>query len=38
MYAVASGVFNGTLSFNADGSYEYTPNANYTGGEALPTR
>ena len=26
---------NGTLSFNADGSYEYTPNANYTGGDSF---
>ena len=34
-YAVASGVSNGTLSFNADGSYEYTPNANYTGGDSF---
>ena len=34
-YAVTAGVSNGTLNFNADGSYDYTPNANYTGGDSF---
>ena len=30
-YAVESTVENGALTFNADGSYEYTPNPNFSG-------
>ncbi len=34
-YAVASGVSNGTLAFNTDGSYTYTPNANFNGSDSF---
>ena len=34
-FAVATSVENGTLNFNADGSYEYTPNAGFSGVEML---
>ncbi len=34
-YAVDSGVSNGTLVFNGDGSYSYTPNANFNGTDSF---
>ncbi|MDZ7889619.1 MAG: retention module-containing protein [Pseudomonas sp.] len=34
-YAVVSGVSNGTLTFNSDGSYSYTPNGNYSGPDSF---
>ena len=34
-YAVASSVANGTLMFNADGTYTYTPNANFNGSDSF---
>jgi len=34
-YAVAAGVSNGTLVFRADGSYGYTPNANFSGSDSF---
>ena len=34
-YAVESSVENGALTFNADGSYEYTPNPNFNGATVL---
>jgi len=34
-YAVASGVSNGTLAFRPDGSYDYTPNANFNGSDSF---
>ncbi len=34
-YAVASGVANGTLVFNTDGTYTYTPNANFNGSDSF---
>ena len=29
---------NGTLVLNANGSFSYTPDANYTGGDSLSIR
>ena len=34
-YAVESTVENGALTFNADGSYEYTPNPNFNGADSF---
>ncbi len=34
-YALASGVSNGSLTFNPDGSYSYTPNANFNGNDSF---
>ncbi|HRL95118.1 MAG TPA: VCBS domain-containing protein, partial [Pseudomonas sp.] len=34
-YALASGASNGTLTFNSDGSYSYTPNGNYSGPDSF---
>ncbi|SDH93050.1 surface adhesion protein, partial [Pseudomonas benzenivorans] len=34
-YALASGVSNGSLVFNADGSYSYTPDANFNGADSF---
>ena len=34
-FAVATSVENGTLNFNADGSYEYTPSAGFSGADAF---
>ena len=34
-YAVDSGVSNGSLVFNSDGSYDYTPNANFNGTDSF---
>jgi len=34
-YALDSGPSNGALSFNADGSYTYTPNADYNGSDSF---
>ena len=34
-FAVATSVENGTLNFNADGSYEYTPSAGFSGVDAF---
>ena len=34
-YAVATGVANGALVFNADGSYSYTPDANFNGADSF---
>ena len=33
--ALVAGPQNGTLTFNADGSFVYTPNCNYTGTDAF---
>ena len=35
IYAVASGPSNGTVTVNPDGSYVYTPNANYFGPDSF---
>ncbi|MGB5276099.1 MAG: retention module-containing protein, partial [Gammaproteobacteria bacterium] len=34
-YAVDTGVSNGSLVFNSDGSYDYTPNANFSGTDSF---
>ncbi len=34
-YAVDAGVTNGSLVFNSDGSYDYTPNANFSGTDSF---
>ena len=34
-YAVDTGVSNGSLVFNSDGSYDYTPNANFNGTDSF---
>ena len=34
-YAVDTGVTNGSLVFNSDGSYDYTPNANFNGTDSF---
>ncbi|MEL7355510.1 MAG: DUF4347 domain-containing protein, partial [Cyanobacteria bacterium J06560_6] len=34
-YSVTSDVSNGTLSFNADGTFDYTPNADFTGTDSF---
>src|SRR4029078_502050 len=34
-YAVATDVSNATLTLNADGSFEYAPNANYNGSDSF---
>ncbi|MGB5455184.1 MAG: retention module-containing protein, partial [Gammaproteobacteria bacterium] len=34
-YAVDTGVTNGSLVFNSDGSYDYTPNANFVGTDSF---
>jgi VCBS repeat-containing protein len=34
-YAVATGVTHGTLSLNANGSFTYTPSANYNGSDSF---
>ena len=34
-YAVATGVSNGTLVFNTDGTYTYTPDANFNGSDSF---
>ncbi|MDQ0465710.1 VCBS repeat-containing protein [Caulobacter ginsengisoli] len=34
-YALASGAQHGSLSFNSDGTYTYTPNANYHGSDSF---
>ena len=34
-YVVDSGVSNGSLAFNSDGSYDYTPNANFSGTDSF---
>ncbi|MGB5677630.1 MAG: tandem-95 repeat protein, partial [Gammaproteobacteria bacterium] len=34
-YAVDAGVSNGSLIFNSDGSYDYTPNANFSGTDSF---
>jgi len=34
-YAVVSGVSSGNLLFNSDGSYGYTPNANFNGSDSF---
>ena len=34
-YALASDVSNGSLTLNADGSYSYTPNANFNGSDSF---
>ncbi|MGB5643629.1 MAG: retention module-containing protein, partial [Gammaproteobacteria bacterium] len=34
-YAVDTGVTNGSLVFNCDGSYDYTPNANFVGTDSF---
>ena len=34
-YAVDTGVTNGSLVFSSDGSYDYTPNANFNGTDSF---
>jgi Bacterial Ig domain/Bacterial Ig-like domain (group 1) len=34
-YALDAGPTNGTVAFNADGTYTYTPNANFNGGDSF---
>ncbi|HYN53606.1 MAG TPA: retention module-containing protein, partial [Methylotenera sp.] len=34
-YALVSGTSNGSLTFNADGSYDYTPATNYNGSDSF---
>ncbi|WP_157510274.1 Ig-like domain-containing protein [Lysobacter sp. Root559] len=34
-YTLVGGTANGTLAFNSDGSYVYTPNANYSGPDSF---
>ncbi|MGB5299833.1 MAG: cadherin domain-containing protein, partial [Thiogranum sp.] len=34
-YAVATGASNGSVSMNADGTFTYTPTANYTGSDSF---
>ncbi|GAA5511055.1 hypothetical protein Rcae01_06568 [Novipirellula caenicola] len=34
-YSVTTGPTNGTLVFNSDGTFTYTPNANYTGSDTF---
>ena len=38
VYSLVSGPANGTLTFNADGSYVYTPNTNFNGSDSFNYR
>ncbi|MEG3790167.1 Ig-like domain-containing protein [Lysobacter sp. CCNWLW3] len=37
-YTLVTGTSNGTLTFNADGTYTYVPNANYSGPDSFSYR